>query len=380
MKKFLHTSVALLCIFSLGTTAYAKTISEITDSINKDKGNLSAVNEQISDLEDEQDLLEEIISDLDAELINMMTSISLLEEDIEVLQAHIDETQLRYEEAEATESQQYEEMKVRIRFMYERGDDSYLSLFLQAESFSDMVNKADYIESLYEYDRQMLIKYQEMKEQVAALKQQLDEEMVQLEADKASLQDQQKELDVLLAQKKKESANYDAQIAKAKQQAAYYKTKIQQEEAELKKLQEAERKKNNAANGNYTVSQFDVSIIDNASGSDLGKKIAKYGCQFIGNPYVPGGTSLTNGADCSGFVYRIYKDFGYNVPRTSYELRSAGTAVEYSSAQPGDVVCYEGHVGIYVGGGYIVHASTQKTGIKISRATYRAILTVRRII
>ena len=105
-----------------------------------------------------------------------------------------------------------------------------------------------------------------------------------------------------------------------------------------------------------------------------------YGCQFIGNPYVAGGTSLTNGADCSGFIYRIYSDFGYKVPRNSYSLRSAGTAVDYANAQPGDVICYEGHVAMYVGGGYIVHASTKKTGIKISKATYRPILTVRRII
>ncbi|HOO79069.1 MAG TPA: C40 family peptidase, partial [Lachnospiraceae bacterium] len=104
------------------------------------------------------------------------------------------------------------------------------------------------------------------------------------------------------------------------------------------------------------------------------------GCQFIGNPYVAGGTSLTNGADCSGFIYSIYKDFGYTVPRTSYALRSAGTEVAYADAQPGDVVCYAGHVALYIGNGMIVHASSARTGIKISRATYREILSVRRLI
>ena len=111
-----------------------------------------------------------------------------------------------------------------------------------------------------------------------------------------------------------------------------------------------------------------------------GQQIANYACQFIGNPYVPGGTSLTDGADCSGFVWRVYKDFGYSVPRTSYSLRSAGTEVSYSEAQPGDIMCYAGHVGIYIGNGQIVHASTQKTGIKITHATYKEILSVRRIV
>ena len=122
------------------------------------------------------------------------------------------------------------------------------------------------------------------------------------------------------------------------------------------------------------------SIIDGASGSDLGKQVAKYACQFVGNPYVPGGTSLTNGADCSGFTFRVYSDFGYKLPRTSYEQRSAGRGVSYSEAQPGDLICYSGHVALYIGDGKIVHASTQKTGIKIGNAQYREILAVRRII
>ena len=97
-----------------------------------------------------------------------------------------------------------------------------------------------------------------------------------------------------------------------------------------------------------------------------------------------GGTSLTSGADCSGFTYRIYSDFGYSIPRTSLQQRNAGTAVSYSEAQPGDLICYDGHVALYIGGGLIVHASNSNPypsgGIKISQAQYRTILAVRRIV
>lgn len=107
--------------------------------------------------------------------------------------------------------------------------------------------------------------------------------------------------------------------------------------------------------------------------------VVDYACQFIGNPYVWGGTSLTNGADCSGFVQSVYAHFGVSLPRTSSAQRSAGYEVSYSEAQPGDIICYNGHVGIYVGNGQIVNAQDPAHGIGISPATYTSILTVRRI-
>ena len=113
----------------------------------------------------------------------------------------------------------------------------------------------------------------------------------------------------------------------------------------------------------------------------LGQQIANYALQFVGNPYVYGGTSLTNGADCSGFVMSVFKNFGISLPRTSGEQGKCGTDVGgLGNARPGDLVSYSGHIGIYIGNGQIVHASSVKTGIKVSNASYRPILSVRRIV
>ena len=110
-----------------------------------------------------------------------------------------------------------------------------------------------------------------------------------------------------------------------------------------------------------------------------GQDIVEYAKQFIGNPYVYGGTSLTRGTDCSGFVMGVYRHFGVSLPRTSYSMRRVGTAVSYSDIQPGDIVCYSGHVGIYAGNGKIVNAIDEQRGINLSNATYKKIITIRRI-
>lgn len=116
-----------------------------------------------------------------------------------------------------------------------------------------------------------------------------------------------------------------------------------------------------------------------SSEAGSGSSVISYALQFVGNPYVWGGTSLTNGVDCSGFVMQVYAHYGISLPHSSVALRSVGRGVSYSEAQPGDIVCYSGHVGIYIGGGQIVHASNPRDGIKVSTATFKSILAVRRV-
>lgn len=117
-----------------------------------------------------------------------------------------------------------------------------------------------------------------------------------------------------------------------------------------------------------------------ANVSSTGQAIVDYACQFIGNPYVWGGTSLTNGADCSGFVQSVYAHFGISLPRTTWDQENAGTAISYNQAQPGDLILYEGHVGIYMGDGQIVNAINPSKGIGVIPATCMSIKTVRRVL
>ena len=397
-------SLLLLTILLMGSTTqvWADTIEELQKQIMESQKQLDALNGQIGELQKEQKLLEEEIEDLDSELINLYTEIGVLEDQITEKQAEITEKESEIEVAQADydaaveqEQQQYEAMKIRIKYMYEQGNESYLELLLESKGFSDMLNKVEYIEDLYEYDRKMLLNFQAIEEEIAVLKAGLEEDkailesdMASIEEDKAELASQQNYLNGILAQKKAASANYDAEIAAAQAQASAYKKQIAADNKKIAQIQEEERKRLAANNGTstYTPSASAAStvaaaqaIVAASSGGSTGKAMANYGCQFIGNPYVPGGTSLTNGADCSGFIFRIYADFGYKVPRTSWQLRTVGTEVSLASAEPGDIVCYDGHVGMYIGGGMIVHASTQKTGIKVSNAQYRPILTIRRV-
>lgn len=157
--------------------------------------------------------------------------------------------------------------------------------------------------------------------------------------------------------------------------------RLAKEAEERRAAQEAARKASaKKSSSSSSSSSAPAPVIPSGGGSELGAAVANYACQFVGNPYVYGGTSLTNGADCSGFVMSVYNNFGVSLPHSSAADRSVGSAVDgLSNAQPGDIVCYSGHVGIYIGNGQIVHASTSKTGIIISNAGYRSVLSVRRI-
>lgn len=160
--------------------------------------------------------------------------------------------------------------------------------------------------------------------------------------------------------------------------------RLEKERQEREAAQAAARAAQAATNRNTTSSggSHSTYTVPTITGDNsMGVSVAQYACQFVGNPYVYGGSSLTNGTDCSGFVMSVYAAFGVSLPHSSTADRSRGYAVEggVANAQPGDIICYSGHVGIYIGNGQIVHASNERTGIIISNVSYRSVLAVRRI-
>ncbi len=429
LARLVAIGISLIMMFLVVEPVWATNISDLEkekerieqqkreadERKKQEQANYNSASGKVDSIQSEVDEIEGEIDEIDAALVETLASVEMIKEDISAKEVQIEETSQDLVKAQEIEQEQYESMKLRIRFMYEKGDVTYLQLLLESQGFGEMVNKVEYVEKLYEYDQRKLEEYQIARQAVEDLKQKLEDEHSELEAQKHELEEEQESLEIILADKKQTYDNYEVQLAKAKQEAAVYKANIRKQNDEIKKLEaaaaqkqseidkakkaqeEAKRAQEEAlrrqaesdsakessgggSSGSSSGSSNGYASASSYSGSGKGQQIANYACQFIGNPYVPGGTSLTEGADCSGFVWRVYKDFGYSVPRTSYSLRSAGTGVSYSEAQPGDVVCYAGHVGIYIGNGQIVHASTQRTGIKITHATYKEILSVRRIV
>ena len=408
-KRFYGILSFILCLLVVDPIS-ATTISDLQKDIKKNQSQLKNAQQQISDAQSAQEGIGEEIEEIDAELVSLITDINLIEEAISEKEEEIAKTQLDYEAAVAEKDEQYESMKIRIQFMYEKGDSSYLHMFFGAGNMGDMVNKAKYVEELYDYDRKLLVEYENTVHRVQELQDTLEEDKSELETSRTELQEGQAYMEELLAQKQSEYENYGVMLTKAKQEAATYTARIKQETAQIRKLEEEERKRreeeerkrkeddarrkkeqeallaSQASEGKEEEEKAEKPAKKeetpkpSSSGGGKGQDIANYACKFIGNPYVAGGTSLTNGADCSGFVMSVFKNFGVFLPRSSYSQSTVGKSVSYSDAKPGDVIYYGGHVGIYIGNGQIVHASTERSGIKITSATYRNIITVRRIV
>ena len=151
----------------------------------------------------------------------------------------------------------------------------------------------------------------------------------------------------------------------------------EEEKARLKKEEEAKKK---AEEEKKKQEQAEKDKYKDPTGSD-GQAVIDYALQFVGNKYVWGGESLTNGVDCSGFVMKVYEKFGIKLPHSSYKLRKVGKAVKAADLQPGDIICYSGHVALYIGNGKIVHASNKKDGIKITNNyKYKKVLAIRRVL
>lgn len=404
-KRLLHGLVTCVVASSMIVTPVLATPQDKVDSIKNKKKAAEAEAASVNE-----------------ELVGLLLDLDALKQDMKIQEKRIDQAEDDLEVAKEKEKEQYEAMKLRIKYMYEEGDTSFIETLLSAESFTDLVNKAEYVQKVHKYDRTKLTEYVETKNEVAELKESLETGQAEMESMADEMTVQKSNLESTLTTMRSEIADFDIQLAAAEAEAA----------AELERLtQESQQIASNAGNGNAN-NNSNSSVSNNGntteskpsgnngnnnnsnnnnnnnnnngsndndkeenskpdkeettsppSNASLGQQIANKGCQYIGNKYVYGGNSLTNGIDCSGFVQQIHALFGISTPRSSSSLRYGGKAVAYSDMLPGDVICYSGHVAIYIGNNTIVHASNSapypKGGIKTtSPANYRTVLAVRR--
>lgn len=314
---------------------------------------------------------EQEVSSLQQQLTDLMTKLNSLEAQLVEKGEAIAQAEVDLAAAEKKEKKQYKAMKKRIKYMYEEGNATVLETLVSAESFSDLVNKAEYVQNVHDYDRDQLEEYVATKDKITTLKDTLKEEQSKLESMQEEYQAQEEQLAATIESKKAEVADLDQQIqAAAEAAAAEARAREEQERKAAEEAAASQAAQNsqpaassntastantNTASANTTSYQPAQQTTTVAQGNTAVAQMilnAAYG--QLGVPYVWGGTSPGVGLDCSGLTQYCHRVAGISIPRTSGPQGGGGMAV--SDPQPGDLVCYGGHVGIYIGGGQMIHA------------------------
>lgn len=395
MRKLQRRAKAVLAlVLVVSLTIGSSQVVYATSAQNKKseaEKNLNDVNKKIDNLENKKEEIEGELDTKNEELVNLMVDVGILEKEIDQNEKQLKQVKKDLKTAQKNEKKQYQAMKKRIKFMYERGDSAVISSLLESKSMADMLNRVEYFNEVYDYDRNLLDNYEKTRKQVEDLKAQVEDEKKELETAKDDLKQQQKQLETAMTNLRSQQANADTQIANAKNLASEYQKTITEQNKIIQQQQAAaaaSRSSGGSSGGSGGTSKpnSNASVpggnlnppkTTNVSGSD----VVNYAMQFVGKPYVWGGKDPNTGADCSGFTSYVYAHFGISIPSFSGAQRSCGQEVSYANAQAGDLICYAGHVAIYMGGGKIVHAKGTAYGIVGNdNATYKTIITVRRLL
>lgn len=362
----------------------------------KDKKN------EINGLKDQQQTTADDIKNKSAKLDEILAAQKKLQKDITNKQAEIEQNQKDLAAAQEKQQEQYDAMKKRIQFMYENSaEDNIWTAIIESNGITDMLNRIEYVSDVYDSDRALMDSYQAAVEQVKEIGTKLDNDMNELTAMQDDYEKQQADVEAAIVALENQKEQYASQIAQAQQQADNYQNIItaqgkiiqEQEAAAAAAAAAAARANSSSSNSSYDgggAGKGGSIASDYASGGGKnpsastgvsGSSVVSYAMQFVGNPYVWAGNSLTNGVDCSGFVHEVYAHFGISTPRYSQAFKSVGQAVSFDNIQPGDVVVYPGHVAIYAGGGVIVEAQSTKAGITANRSVQcHTILAIRRLV
>lgn len=369
---------------------YAKTEAEKKRDAYKKK--LKAKNSDIANIKDSQSDVKDSITVAAAKMKTLLSKQEQLKSDIKDKQNEVEQANKKLEEAKEEEQNQYDAMKLRIQYLYENStDNSIWSAILESNGLSDMLNRIEYATDLYKSDRELMTSYQNAVKKVEDWTMQLADEMDSLLALQDKYQTQQGELKTLMAKLEQQKDAYAQQLAEAQQQAQDYKKTISKQEAIIRAQEAAAARANaNTYDGGGTGASGGIASDSYLKDPDCnpsqttdvsGADIVAFAQQFVGNPYVWGGNSLTNGVDCSGFVHQVYAHFGISTPRYSQAFKSVGQPVSYQNIQAGDVVVYPGHVAIYIGNGNIVEAQSTRAGITNSRpVNCHTITAIRRLV